>query len=93
VVSRSAAIVASWARYAEGVDEHGRPIEIVDRRREQVMALAAAQHADPLAFIASRDLFGDLARSERFAGEYLTALNSLHERGARRTLETIVGEG
>jgi mannitol 2-dehydrogenase len=93
VVSRSAAIVASWARYAEGVDEHGRPIEIVDRRREQVMALAAAQRADPLAFIASRDLFGDLARSERFAVEYLSALNSLHERGARRTLETIVGEG
>ena len=31
-ITRSAAIVASWARYAEGVDEEGEPIEIVDRR-------------------------------------------------------------
>ena len=27
----SAAVVASWARYAEGVDEQGEPIEVVDR--------------------------------------------------------------
>jgi mannitol 2-dehydrogenase len=92
-VARSAAIVASWARYAEGVDEHGKPIEIVDRRREQVMALATAQRDDPLAFIASRDLFGDLAQSERFRVDYLAALHSLHERGARRTLESIVPTG
>jgi mannitol 2-dehydrogenase len=83
-IARSAAIVSSWARYAEGVDEHGAPIEIVDRRREEVMALAGAD--DPLAFIASRDLFGDLAESERFKDAYLDALRSLHELGARATL-------
>jgi mannitol 2-dehydrogenase len=30
-VTLSAAIVASWARYAEGVDEQGEPITVVDR--------------------------------------------------------------
>ena len=30
-IRRSAAVVASWARYAEGIDEHGEPIEVVDR--------------------------------------------------------------
>jgi mannitol 2-dehydrogenase len=83
-IAHSAAIVSSWARYAEGVDEHGAPIEIVDRRREEVMALAGAN--DPLAFIESRDLFGDLAESERFKDAYLEALRSLHEHGARATL-------
>jgi mannitol 2-dehydrogenase len=83
-IARSAAIVSSWARYAEGVDEQGAPIEIVDRRREEVMALAAAD--DPLAFIESRDLFGDLAESERVKDAYLEALRSLHEHGARATL-------
>ena len=39
----SAAIVASWARYAEGVDEHGEPIEVVDRLAEERMAAAARQ--------------------------------------------------
>jgi mannitol 2-dehydrogenase len=27
-VRRSAAVVASWARYAEGVDEQGEPIDV-----------------------------------------------------------------
>jgi mannitol 2-dehydrogenase len=90
-IGHSAAIVASWARYAEGIDEHGMQIEIVDRRRDYVMGLAAAQRDDPLAFIESRDLFGDLARNERFRSGYLAALRSLHERGARQTLAALVG--
>ena len=89
-VARSAAIVASWARYAEGTDEQGQPIEIVDRRSTEVRALAARQATDPTAFISNRELFGDLALKERFVDDYLFALRSLHERGARRTLEALV---
>jgi mannitol 2-dehydrogenase len=87
---RCAAIIASWARYAEGVDEQGAPIEIVDRQRDYVMALAARQREDPLAFIGSRRLFGDLIEHERFVAAYRSALSSLHERGARATLESLV---
>jgi mannitol 2-dehydrogenase len=90
-IARSAAIAASWARYAEGVDEHGATIEIVDRRREEVMALAGTD--DPLTFIESRDLFGDLAESERFTDAYLDALRSLHEHGARATLAAFPADG
>jgi mannitol 2-dehydrogenase len=81
----SAAVVASWARYAEGVDEEGRPIEVVDRLRDSLTALA--QSGD---FIANRELFGDLVDDERFVDAYRSALSSLHERGARATLESIV---
>jgi mannitol 2-dehydrogenase len=88
-VAHAAAIVASWARYAEGKDEQGQPIEIVDRRRDEVMALAARQTTDPVAFLANRELFGDLSANERFVEAYLFALRSLHERGARRTLEAL----
>ena len=91
-IAHSAAVVASWARYAEGTDEHGKPIEIVDRRREQIMALAARQATEPTAFIENRELFGDLASNERFVSAYLSALRSLHQRGARRTLEALVNE-
>jgi len=91
-VRLSAAIVASWARYAEGVDEHGAPIEIVDRRREEVVALAARADSEPLAFIANRDLFGDAADDPRFADAYLETLTSLRERGARRTLQGLVAD-
>ncbi|HEX5562891.1 MAG TPA: mannitol dehydrogenase family protein [Nocardioidaceae bacterium] len=88
-VSRSALVVASWARYAEGVDEEGEPIEIVDRRKEAVMARAAEQRSDPLAFLRDPDLFGDLADDGRFTQEYTAALSSLHEHGARATLEAL----
>jgi mannitol 2-dehydrogenase len=86
---RSAAVVASWARYAEGVDEHGRPIEIVDRLKTTLMENARRQAQDPVAFISDREIFGDLADDERFAGAFRVALDSLHEQGARATLETL----
>jgi mannitol 2-dehydrogenase len=88
-VRRSAAVVAGWARYAEGVDEEGQPIEVVDRRRDSLMARARRQREDPLAFIADRDLFGDLVDDERFTSVYSATLASLHDRGARATLEEL----
>ncbi|WP_111412605.1 mannitol dehydrogenase family protein [Billgrantia lactosivorans] len=91
-IRRSAAVVASWARYAEGVDEQGEPIVVVDRLKEELMALAAENRRRPTAFIDNRELFGDLVEHERFRDAYLAALESLHERGARATLETLVGE-
>jgi mannitol 2-dehydrogenase len=86
-IELSALVVASWARYAEGVDEQGDPIEVVDRLKDRVMAAAARQQDDPLAFLRDRDLFGDLADDERFAAAYVEALERLHTLGARETLE------
>jgi mannitol 2-dehydrogenase len=89
-IRRSAAVVASWARYAEGVDEEGQPIEVVDRLRDSLMTLARRQREDPLAFITNRDLFGDLADHERFVTAYTSTLASLHQRGARATLTSLL---
>jgi mannitol 2-dehydrogenase len=89
-IKRSAAVVASWARYAEGVDEHGEPIEVVDRLKDTLVEIARRQREEPDAFIANREVFGDLVDDERFAGEYRRSLRSLHERGARKTLESLV---
>jgi mannitol 2-dehydrogenase len=91
-IRRSAAVVAGWARYAEGVDEEGQPIEVVDRRRDALMANARRQREDPLAFLADRDLFGDLVDDERFTSHYRATLASLHEHGARATLTALVQE-
>ncbi len=90
-VRRSAAVVAGWARYSEGVDDEGRPLEITDRRKERLAANARRSREDPLAFLADRELFGDLVDDERFTAPYLATLASLYERGARATLEELVG--
>jgi mannitol 2-dehydrogenase len=89
-IGHSAAVVASWARYAEGVDEQGEPIEVVDRLSDSLTAIARRRREEPDAFIANRELFGDLVDDRRFADAYRSALRSLHERGARATLESIV---
>lgn len=85
-IALSTAIVASWARYAEGVDEQGQPIEIVDQLKDVLVPLAKKQHDDPTAFIANRAVFGDLIDNERFVAEYVKQLDSLHSVGARATL-------
>jgi mannitol 2-dehydrogenase len=89
-IRRAAAIVASWARYAEGVDEQGEKIDVVDRLADDLVPVAKRQLGEPLAFVSRRDLFGDLVKSERFRQAYLVALDSLHQKGSRRTLEALV---
>ncbi|WP_429417767.1 mannitol dehydrogenase family protein [Nocardia sp. GAS34] len=87
----AAAIVAGWARYAEGVDEQGEPIEVVDRLRGELMPLARRQRAEPTAFLSAREVFGDLIEEPRFVRAYVSALESLHAKGARATLADLVG--
>ena len=89
-VELSAAIVASWARYAEAVDEQGRPIEVVDRLSDTLVETARRQRDEPLAFVSNRELFGDLVDDERFTEPYLATLTSLHTVGARATLEALM---
>jgi mannitol 2-dehydrogenase len=91
-IDRAVLVVAAWARYAEGVDEQGEPITIVDRLADTLKATAQTQGDDPLAFVRNRELFGDLVDNERFASTYQRFLASLHEKGARATLEDLAGQ-
>ncbi|MFC7405021.1 mannitol dehydrogenase family protein [Georgenia alba] len=89
-IVRSATVVAGWARYDEGTDEQGEPIEIVDRLAERLHAAALRQREDPLAFLRDREVFGDLVDDPVFTDAYLAALRSLHEAGAHATVEALV---
>ena len=90
-ITRATAVIAGWARYAEGVDERGEPIEVVDPLRDRLVASARRQREEPPAFIADRELFGDLVDDERFVAVYRDLLDALHRDGARGTLERIAG--
>jgi mannitol 2-dehydrogenase len=89
-VRMSAATVASWARYAEGVDEQGESIDVQDQLADSLVPLARSQRDNPTAFIENTEVFGDLAKHPRFVEEFLWALESLHRDGARATLETLL---
>lgn len=89
-VHLSAAIVASWARYAEGIDEDGQPIDVVDPRADTLIPIARSQRTNPSAFLANRSVFGNLIEEPRFVEPYLWTLNSLHRDGARATVAKLL---
>jgi mannitol 2-dehydrogenase len=91
-VALSAAVVASWARYDEAVDEQGNAITVVDQLRDELVPIAQRQHDDDLAFIRNREVFGDLVDDDRFVVAYRSVLGGLHDHGAQATLSSLLGE-
>ncbi len=87
-IRRSVAVLAAWARTAEGTDDDGRPLELDDPRAEALVA--RARDADPLAFLRETDVFGDLADDPRVAAHFTATLTSLREQGTRATVEALV---
>ncbi|MBT0565231.1 mannitol dehydrogenase family protein [Williamsia sp. CHRR-6] len=86
----AAAVIAAWTRYAEGVDEQGEPIEIVDQRRDLLVPLARRSRDEPLAFVSVPDLFGDLAQRPGFVEPYTWALARLRTVGVRAMVDELL---
>lgn len=88
----AAAIVASWARYAEGLDEADEPIAVVDALAPSLIQRALRYREDELAFLRAPDLFGALIDDDRFVEAYRTTLRKLHDSGSLATLRSMLGE-
>jgi len=91
-VTLSAAIVASWARYAEGIDESGDAITIVDPLADRLQRNAQSNRTDSLAFLRDREIFGDLCENSIFTAEYARVLESLQAQGSIATLDMLLSE-
>ncbi|WP_018238173.1 mannitol dehydrogenase family protein [Ensifer sp. BR816] len=82
--------VAAWMRYARGLDEQGREIDVRDPHAARIAGLVReidepAQIVD--AFLTMQDVFGaDLATSHPFRLALVKALTQLFEEGSARTL-------
>lgn len=86
--ARLALGVAAWIRYATGMDERGRPIEVCDPLGPRFAAIAAAAGPAPTAlvpaFLALREVFDPvLAADEGFVTAVTDWLERLYARGAR----------
>jgi mannitol 2-dehydrogenase len=84
-----ATVVAAWARYALGTDEQGRPIDVVDPRREALHAAAEAESSQAGAFLRDRTLFGDLLTSDAFRTEFHEAFECFRTEGAAAVLDAL----
>ncbi|HKZ90918.1 MAG TPA: mannitol dehydrogenase family protein, partial [Candidatus Limnocylindrales bacterium] len=88
-VRLAALALAGWCQYLLGKDDRGRDIEIsADPRLGQARQFAEASRSDPGAFLAFREVFGQrLPGDAVFAPAFASALTSIREMGAYRTLQ------
>jgi fructuronate reductase len=91
-IGRLAVGIAGWMRYATGVDERGRPIDVRDPLSERLLKIGresglAAECLAP-AYLHIRDIFGDdLPADPRFTEPVTRALAALIQSGAKRTVD------
>ncbi|WP_085033171.1 mannitol dehydrogenase family protein [Ensifer aridi] len=86
--------VAAWMRYARGVDEAGRPIDVRDPHAARIAELTQGM-GDPegivAAFLTMTDVFGtDLSESAPLRLTLINALTRLFEKGSAATLRDYV---
>lgn len=86
-VAGLALVSALWCRYCTGTDDAGAPITLDDPNAARLTPAAQAAKEDPAAFLALRDIFGDLADAPSFRSHFGTALKGLWRDGTRATLQ------
>ena len=84
-----AAVVASWARYAEGLDENGASLDITDPMKEEIRAAVKSEASDPGAFLKLTSIFGELGSNKEFLAQYLSARDTIHKIGVRGLLKSL----
>ena len=84
-IDRSAGVVASWARYLEALDVNGKPFNVVDRKRDEFVALADQRQNPPEAFL-KHPLFEGLGGQPRFVASFVSARAQLDHDGPRALL-------
>lgn len=91
-VELAAAIAASWAVFARGIDEAGEPIPMLDRQLSDVRRIATEAEGEPERFLtASVSIFGDLSTDPAFVVPFARAYRLMRDLGAQRALAELVG--
>jgi mannitol 2-dehydrogenase len=84
---------ALWCRYCAGTRDTGEPFTLDDPNASRLTPAALAAKDDPAAFLALRDIFGDIADSPLFRSRFEAALTSLWRDGTRATLQRYLNAG
>ncbi len=82
---------ALWCRYCAATTDAGETFELNDPNADRLVPAALEAKENPGAFLALRDIFGDLADAPQFRSRFETALNSLWREGTRTTLQRYLG--
>ncbi|UJW87106.1 mannitol dehydrogenase family protein [Devosia sp. SL43] len=86
-VTGLALVSALWCRYCYGTTESGAVIEPNDPNWDRLTAQAKLAKADPKAWLAMGDIYGELAGNPTFIAAFSHALTTLWTSGTKATLE------
>lgn len=78
---------ALWCRYCCGETEDGAAIHVDDVQADRLRDAAMRARTDPKAFLALRDIFGDIADSEVFQKAFADSYARLWKDGVAKTME------
>lgn len=85
-IAHTAFLIAAWAIYNLGFDEKGNPLAIDDAKKELLQQKAIAAKNNPILFLQTPSIFGELAKSERFVQAYLAAYQKINSYGIGKSL-------
>jgi len=91
-VNGLALVSALWCRYCYGTTDSGAVIEPNDPSWARLTAQARLAKADPAAWLAMADIYGDLAKNPAFITAFSNALNTLWKIGTKATLERYLAD-
>ena len=77
---------ALWCRYCFGTTDNGKVIESNDPSWDRLQTAAHAAKANPSAWLAMDDIYGEVGKSPVIVKEFAAALNSLWSQGTVATL-------
>lgn len=86
----STAIVASFAKYLDGVDESGKKINIVDRMSGKLATLSQNLKRDSSLIKKESELFGDNVINQDFVEIFHEIYEKLCKDGSKQTLEWLI---
>ncbi len=82
---------ALWCRYCAGKTDSGKPIAPNDPAQwDRLQATARFAKADPNAWLNMKDIYGDVAKSDKFREAFARALSMLWKDGTKVTLERYI---
>ena len=78
---------AFWCRYCAGTTDSGATIAQNDPAWDRLQPIARAAKANPEAWLAMGDIFGNLAKDESYVRSFSNALTSIWRDGTQATLQ------
>ena len=91
-VSGLSLVCALWCRFCYGETDSGAVIEPNDPNWDRLTAQARLAKADPKAWLAMTDIYGDLAHQPSFVAAFTNALTILWSIGTEATLERYLAD-